>query len=520
MRSIATTRRYELFIVLAAAAAYVTRRLNEMKENFNFDINWAKNNGVKNSTILRDLASFDYNQNVIFPTVVGAMLFMAAWYVFHYHAFPRIKEKKHDTNTILLIALTIGLTSASISLYGFFNREIMALPTVDGHQVGFQVVFLTIGNLFFSTCVALLVIGLYEAIAQAYYRTIELYEQKGESRYRTQQYVLLALAGGCLLLWVLVGRIANVVVDSRHIIHIQSFTIILISILFHFIFYKKWLPYLAKFWRETSKGLWKTLGIVVIYLLANLLLALIWTQAFYGEIYALNILYFLPSALGLATALVRQSLFRETHQLQTQVLQKTTELDTLRSQVNPHFLFNALNTLYAVALKETSEKTADGIQKLGDMMRFMLHENNQERIPLRKEIEYLHNFLDLQRMRLDEGHEIDIRVNIQEPERDRYLAPMLLNPFVENAFKHGISLRQPSWVYITLALDATKLYFKVHNSLHQKTGDDPEKNKPGIGLDNVRKRLELLYPDHHTLDIQATESDYFVSLALETEQPA
>jgi len=117
-------------------------------------------------------------------------------------------------------------------------------------------------------------------------------------------------------------------------------------------------------------------------------------------------------------------------------------------------------------------------------------------------------------MRLDESHNIEIRVTIQEPEREIYLAPMMLVPFVENAFKHGISLRYPSWIYTTLTLDATHLYFKVHNSLHPKHANDPEDEQSGLGLDNVRKRLELIYPGRHQLTIQQSEQDYFVGLTL------
>ncbi|RYF51802.1 MAG: GHKL domain-containing protein, partial [Cytophagaceae bacterium] len=97
--------------------------------------------------------------------------------------------------------------------------------------------------------------------------------------------------------------------------------------------------------------------------------------------------------------------------------------------------------------------------------------------------------------------------------------PMMLTPFVENAFKHGISLRHKSWIYITLTLDDTRLYFKVHNSRHAKTSEmidqhDPEEANSGVGLDNVRKRLELIYPGRHQLEIQQSDQDYFVSLTL------
>jgi sensor histidine kinase YesM len=117
-------------------------------------------------------------------------------------------------------------------------------------------------------------------------------------------------------------------------------------------------------------------------------------------------------------------------------------------------------------------------------------------------------------MRLDESQNIEIRVNLQEPDREVYIAPMLLNPFVENAFKHGISFRKPSWIYITLTMDAQKIYFKVHNSLHPDQEKDLEQDSSGVGLENVKKRLELIYPNRYTLEIQVSEQDYFASLVL------
>ncbi|MBK6975714.1 MAG: histidine kinase [Cytophagaceae bacterium] len=106
---------------------------------------------------------------------------------------------------------------------------------------------------------------------------------------------------------------------------------------------------------------------------------------------------------------------------------------------------------------------------MGDMMRFMLQDNHQDRIPLSKEIDYLNNFIEIQRMRIDESKDVKIEVNIQASDMEIYLAPMLLNPFVENAFKHGLSFLSPSWIFITLTHDDHNLYFKVHNSLHSKT---------------------------------------------------
>jgi LytS/YehU family sensor histidine kinase len=214
------------------------------------------------------------------------------------------------------------------------------------------------------------------------------------------------------------------------------------------------------------------------------------------------------------TVYLRRALLKEQRQLQTQVSTQSAQLESLRAQINPHFLFNALNTLYASALKENSEQTANGIQKLAEMMRFMLEENHQQLIPLHKEVEYLHNYIQIQRLRLDESQDIDIRVKLQEPIGPIQIAPMLLSPLVENAFKHGISLEHSSWIYITLTLDEEKLYFKVHNSLHEKTGFAPERERTGVGLENVQKRLSLLYPATHQFMIQQSTRDYFVSLTL------
>ncbi|UOQ69206.1 sensor histidine kinase [Hymenobacter volaticus] len=216
---------------------------------------------------------------------------------------------------------------------------------------------------------------------------------------------------------------------------------------------------------------------------------------------------------GLVVALRRVGA-QETRELQTQASHSAAELAGLRAQIQPHFLFNALNSLYATALQESSDKTAEGIQQLGEMMRFLLEENNHERIALRQEVHYLRHYISLQRLRLDETQGLDIRIQLQESEREVYLAPMLLSPFVENAFNHGISLQAPSWIHITLTLDATHLYFKVHNSLHAR----PPEASPGptshVGLANVRKRLELLYPGRHDLQIQQSQQDYFVALTL------
>jgi two-component system, LytTR family, sensor kinase len=200
--------------------------------------------------------------------------------------------------------------------------------------------------------------------------------------------------------------------------------------------------------------------------------------------------------------------------LQKNLGNTSANLQFLRSQINPHFLFNALNTIYGTALQENADRTAEGVQKLGDMMRFMLEENHQDRISLHKEINYLTNYIELQKLRTQVSEDIDISFSVKDELCRHDIAPMLLIPFVENAFKHGISLKEKSWIKINISCDTEHLYFDVYNSVHPKKEEDPEKNRSGIGLENVQQRLSLLYPNRHELQIRATTGEYFVHLTI------
>lgn len=187
------------------------------------------------------------------------------------------------------------------------------------------------------------------------------------------------------------------------------------------------------------------------------------------------------------------------------------DLQFLRSQINPHFLFNSLNTLYGTAIEEGSKRTATGIQMLGDMMRFMLHDNHLEKIPLRKEIEYMKNFISLQKLRIQSSNQITIETNLSN-DCDHDIGPMLLIPLVENAFKHGISLRHPSWIKIELICDPTMLQFVVRNSIHVSSTNDPEKESSGVGLVNVEERLKLLYPTAHSFRAIGSRDEFVATL--------
>lgn len=200
--------------------------------------------------------------------------------------------------------------------------------------------------------------------------------------------------------------------------------------------------------------------------------------------------------------------------METALAKSNADLQFLRSQINPHFLFNALNTLYGTALMEKAEYTAEGIQKLGDMMRFMLHENNLDFISLDKEIDYLKNYIALQKLRIQSSPGILVEDTITEAKCNRTIAPMILIPFVENAFKHGISLKEKSWIHIKLDCTDTIVNFEVRNSMHIRTESDTEKDKSGIGLKNVAERLNLLYPDKHELNVSEDKDEFIVKLTI------
>jgi hypothetical protein len=198
------------------------------------------------------------------------------------------------------------------------------------------------------------------------------------------------------------------------------------------------------------------------------------------------------------------------------LVRSKADLEFLRSQINPHFLFNTLNTLYGTALQENATRTAEAVQKLGEMMRFMLYENNQDFIDMEKEISYIKNYIILQKLRIISSPDIVIEDQIDNKNCNHRIAPMMLIPFIENAFKHGINLDKKSWIRISLDCTATEIHFRVSNSIHEVTDDDPEKEKGGIGNNNVLERLKLIYPGKHSVAITNSGIEFTVQLTILT----
>ena len=151
---------------------------------------------------------------------------------------------------------------------------------------------------------------------------------------------------------------------------------------------------------------------------------------------------------------------------------------------------------------------------LGDMMRFMLHENTQDFIPMNSEIEYLKNYIALQKLRTQTSPDLLIEDNITGLDCTHQIAPMLLIPFVENAFKHGISFTEKSWIKIELDCSPGHIIFEIANSVHPSIYDNPERENSGIGLKNVEQRLKILYKGKHEFMHGITGNEYIVKLKI------
>jgi two-component system LytT family sensor kinase len=187
------------------------------------------------------------------------------------------------------------------------------------------------------------------------------------------------------------------------------------------------------------------------------------------------------------------------------------ELSALKHQINPHFLFNILNGLYGLAFQNDDEPTAEGIAKLSQLMRYMLYESNDPKVPLSKEISYIENYIDLQKLRLPKSVEINFEVNGKV--EGKQIVPMILITFVENAFKHGVSTAKPSYIRIATDIKGNDLIFKVENSNHYLSNTSGH-NMGGIGLTNVRKRLDLLYRNSYNLNIEQNEIFFAANLTI------
>lgn len=193
-------------------------------------------------------------------------------------------------------------------------------------------------------------------------------------------------------------------------------------------------------------------------------------------------------------------------------LQRETEIQSLKAQLNPHFLFNSLNTIYSSALTEKDTSTAQLVQQLSGILRHSVEEVQQEKTDIQKEMAFIEKYVALQRARLPEHPNVSIQTQFYWDEEPAQIAPLLLIPFVENAFQYGISIDEPSFVKVDLRVEDRKLHLKVENSI---THNQEEKKGTGTGLKNAEKRLQLLYSDRYSLRCEPQKDTFEIDLNIQ-----
>lgn len=203
-----------------------------------------------------------------------------------------------------------------------------------------------------------------------------------------------------------------------------------------------------------------------------------------------------------------------TKQVQLQEIknqQLEAELQLLKSQINPHFLFNTFNSLYGLITLGNNEQAAETTLKLSDLMRYVLEVTQKDKVSLKREIKFINDYIDLEKIRLNP--KADVTFKVQGLENDILVAPLLFIPLVENVFKHGFQeVQQLGYAYFSLSVQGKQLFFEAENSVNATL---KTQTKSGIGLVNLRKRLSLIYPDKHSLLIDNNEKTFKVILHIE-----
>jgi len=218
----------------------------------------------------------------------------------------------------------------------------------------------------------------------------------------------------------------------------------------------------------------------------------------------------LVAAISTGYGLLNYVAIQEKLQQEKQKERLKSELSFLRSQISPHFIFNILNSIVYL-IRSKSDLAEPVTLKLSDLMRYMLYESEINQIPLEKEILYVENYIDLQKVRFED--DVDIRYKLEGTSQGQLIEPMLLIPFVENAFKHGVGMVTDPTIDIHLKIIEKDLYFAVKNKISPEMAEDKD-DSSGIGLKNVQRRLELLYPNSHQLEITNDDGWFLVTLRL------
>ena len=196
-------------------------------------------------------------------------------------------------------------------------------------------------------------------------------------------------------------------------------------------------------------------------------------------------------------------------------LQLETELLFLKTQISPHFFFNTLNNIYSL-IEVNSNDAQNAVMKLSRLMRYLLYESEHGKTELSHEINFMNHYIDLMRLRI--SPKVELKIDLPNNETEYKIPPLLFIPFIENAFKHGISYREKSFIHISMQLDDCKILFNCVNSIGRQTEEATNNNHSGIGLENVKKRLNLLFPEKYKLKIKQSEIEFNVQLEIDLKE--
>ncbi|WP_316813017.1 sensor histidine kinase [Pedobacter heparinus] len=455
---------------------------------------------------------YSYISNYLFPELFRFSILYFSFLLLNFCILPALFKPKDRTLAVVILICLFLVTGLVTSVVYTYSKEYM-FPDFSTLNEAYNYFFL---KGFSYAAWLILIIGIYAALK----KLIIYFNDKDNRQYDPNNRMKLeAVFGGAF--W-FVGLLLLIATSSPFGVML-CWTLVTCSTVCIIIFSIYYLiPQVKREGKTFRHYFWKICLIAIVSCVPLVLLALLYNNR--AEMAVAVIAFHVPTQLIISTTLSwyiykkRSATNAELTSLKTELGRSDASLSFLRSQINPHFLFNALNTLYGTALQEKAERTGEGIQKLGDMMRFMLQENLQDKISLTRDIDYLNNYIALQKLRTSRSSSIVIETRIDEQPSDFLIAPMLLIPFVENAFKHGISLQEPSHIKITLQTKDNTLYFDVHNTIHLKNENDPEKMQSGIGLQNVKRRLSLLYPNHHELLIRESAREFFIHLTLQLQR--
>lgn len=220
----------------------------------------------------------------------------------------------------------------------------------------------------------------------------------------------------------------------------------------------------------------------------------------------------LTVAVSVAVRITQRWMKSETERKAMETEQLKSTLSHLQYQIQPHFFFNSLNNIYSL-VDISPEKAKDAIHRLSKLMRYTLHDATEEKVPLSSEIAFLKNYIDLMKLRLTD--KVDVQYDFPEYSDGVKIAPLLFIPIVENGFKHGVSANKPSFISLKMRIEDKRLMFWLENTNFPK--DDRDKGGSGIGIENLQKRLRLLYPNRHEFRQQVENGVFRTDLIIDLE---